>query len=317
MATTRIEKTPRRGAGERAPTFLDHFPQLLLAAYHHRYITPEQLQRLFPNTYATKSNTTAKRHLRTLEQLGYLKPRQLAKHTPKIYSPKPTKIHHLLRQYYPDTTFHQTREETTKDNNLDHELAITDIQIDIQRAAEQHPNLAILDQHRRYFHQPNHLTYQDGQGTARHLEPDLSILFHINKPDGPFPLLYFIEMDMGTETPTTVHQKLHTYSQWHTQHGAADLIDLYRQHGNADPKPAYRLLLVTRNQNSVTLDHSRAHLLYHEARTITDKYRHRIRLTTNQAITKARATNGILTNLIWYPPLAELTRPASLFHPAT
>lgn len=301
MATTRKE---RRAVN----------PDLLRALYECRYMTAAHVHRALPAQYQNKTERTARNHLNGLEQLGYLKPRQLAKDTPKIYSPKPTRFHHLLRQHYPDTTFHQTREETTKDDKLNHELAITDIQIDISRAADNHPNLTVLDQQRRYFHKPNRLTYQDEKGIDRHLEPDLGELLSITGPKTTFPLLHYIEMDMGNESPTVITKKIAAYPLWFEQTGEQYLLDLYRTHQSPNPRPAFRLLIVTRARRSNSRDLNRVNQIYHTAQQLPDQLRKQTFFSTNQAVLLARPHHAILTSPIWYPVLANRGKPRALFN---
>lgn len=142
-------------------------------------------------------------------------------------------------------------------------------------------------------------------------EPDLGVLLLIRGKDGFFPLLYFVEVDLGTETPTVFAKKLTDYDHWYKEVGDKYLAKLYRQYGYTIQNPSYRLLITTRARRDGGTDFDRLQRLYNQALPYPTDSRRRLAFTTDQAIEQARPINQILTAPIWSCPkhTAHLCRP--------
>jgi hypothetical protein len=195
-----------------------------------------------------------------------------------------------------------TRDETISPNLLPHEIELSRIQVDIYKSAHPHPHVVLPfgDFERRCKLPQNRLPYPTPGGT-RYYEPDLSFLPCFTRDGQQHYLWHVLEHDRGTEDGNEVADKMLALDAWFAARGGDDLIALYRQRGAADPKPAYRRLIVTqRAPHRDTSDTERlikvlTHLLFLPTQT-----RHNIFLTTSEQLAAARSDSQ-MAGAVWYP----------------
>ncbi len=190
------------------------------------------------------------------------------------------------------------REDARTPQNLMHELLLTDIQLAISLTAKVRPDLSIRFFERRYHVKGKQLLYS-AYGDRQALEPDLGFLLAIERNGQRHLLQHFVEFDRGTESPKVFRRKLEQYDAWFQSDGRDYLCDLYRRHGANDPKPHYRLLVVSRRRKG-TSDTDRLATLFTQSLNLPDATKNRIFFTSGDVLKNYEQDDQPLAAELWW-----------------
>jgi len=265
---------PDKQAGQ--AKILPHYPHVILYVYMSRYATVDHIQRRFSGTI--KSLRTAQYQLARLIDLGFLKTVEVTSTSPNfphVYVATGRGVSHVRKRFKVELT--EAREEATSLASITHELFLTAFELACWQTVKTRPDLSLKMTERRYFHQQRRLKYPVS-GRSQHLIPDAGFLLSVERGQGPLSLLHFFaELDNGTELPSVVLTKFRKYVAWtESEHGRNYLLDLYRRHGAAKPKPNYRLLVIARRRGQTGQDDRRVADLFTQALELPEAMRNRI-----------------------------------------
>lgn len=285
----------KSGPATRRHTFLAHYPQLLTLAYEWQYVDRDILQTVAPDLVS--SVRTLQDQLQALRRLDYLKaaPRGTT-YEPLLYSTT-AKTVELLREYHGQPDLPLTPDGTISPFLQQHARDVSWFQTHVHLAAQQRNDLTILWYERRYHHPARKLTYRARGGEEECLVPDLGFLAARRRPSGELKLaLYLVEVDRGTEKPSTLYRKIDRSNQWYEDTGRAWLRQLYTVGGADRPKATYHRLIVTQHRRTAA-DFDRLVTLYTQALKFPDETRRNLYFATARDIAVSRGSD----RPVWYP----------------
>lgn len=289
----------KRKTKEREPTELPHYPHVVAYVYMSRYATAAHIQRRFPAKF--KSDRTLRYQLRQLVRLGYLKLADVTSTSPNfphVYICTGKGLGFLRQKFKRELP--NAREEASTLPSILHELFLTEFELGCWATIQPRDDLTIRFTERRYHLKDKTLTFPR-HGKQQRLIPDAGFLLSVTRADQPpAHLLYFVEMDNGTERASVVLDKFRAYEAWaKSERGQQYLVDFYRRYGSEARNPNFRLLMITRHQGDAGDDHRLAEL-FTEALELSPAMRDRLWLTTVEATKAHAASEQPLAAPIWY-----------------
>ncbi len=250
MSVHTYRRSRRRAGKERA-----HFPAILGFVYRNRFAVASQIQRRFSNVL--RSDRTARRHLEELESLGLLAAapaRGVSPLFPKVYYVTGRGVRRLRESLAAqgkswqvvrvDRHGRHAQEGYSADRIL-HEILTTEFLLAVWQTVHGRADLELLSIQRRSL--AKHPTFRlSVNGRHTRLIPDAMFLF---RHTAGGMVCCFVEMDNGTMNRKKIRAKYARYLAWsQSAAGKQYLIDLYRRHGAAEPRPAFRLLIIARSR---------------------------------------------------------------------
>jgi len=286
-----------------------HFPAILGFVYRNRFAVSSQIQRRFATVL--KSDRTARRHLEELETLGYLgvaPTRGVGPLFPKVYFVTGRGVRRLReslaaqgKRWQPGQVDRRGRHrlEGFSAEHILHEILITEFLLEVIRTVDGRPDLELLTIQRRSL--ARHPAFRVGSGR---LVPDALFLFR-NRSGGMACGL--LEMDTGTMNSKQIVAKYSRYEAWaRSLAGQQYLVDLYRRHGAAAPRPAFRILFVVKDRSDARDDRRLAEV-WSASRAADQSLRNRLWFTTVSRLLAHQDTPLPLAARIWQRPTSALS----------
>jgi hypothetical protein len=228
----------------------DKYVKLVWAVYKHRYLTSEQVYRLFD---WIKSERTARHYVATAtanQLLARVPIRHAAVTCPAVYFATSKglsflKNHFAKRGIEIENYREDSRRAGKTFEGLIHDLLISEVQIDLGKTIAT-LGYRLQFSERRFHHPDKRLKFvvpsQSGNGTEQHIEPDAC--FGVSAGERYFPL-FMLELDAGTMPVSRIVKKLQRYGTWaDSADGASWLQATYANIGAKSPSTAFRLLIV-------------------------------------------------------------------------
>jgi hypothetical protein len=263
-----------------------HFAAILGFIVRNRFAIGSQIQRRFADRL--RSGRTTRRHLEEMESLGYLgvaPTRSTSPLFPKVFyvtgrgvkrlqqamtaqgkSWEPSRVdrrgQHRLQGYSSDKTLH--------------EVLTTEFLLALWQTMQHRPDLELLTVQRRSLvkHPAFHVTVGETRGR---LVPDAMFVF---RQKGGGMICSFLELDRGTMNRKQMRSKFRRYEAWSvSEAGQRYLVRLYEQHGAANPRPTFRVLLAVNDRAGID-GRRRLVALYRAALDLPSSLRDRLWFTT-------------------------------------
>lgn len=295
-----------RRAKVKRPVERRHFARILAFVHRNRFAVASQIQRRFADVL--RSDRTARRHLEEMEALGYLgvaPARGVSPLFPKVYYVTGRGVRRLRECLAAqgkswEATRVDRRGRHTREGygaeQLVHEILITEFLLSVWQIGESDPNVKVLAVQRRSLvkHPAFRFTIA---GKTTQLIPDAMFLCRHN-PGGM--ACYFVEMDTGSMNRKQLSEKLQRYAVWSESAGGQQyLTNLYDRHGATEPRPVFRLLIVTRDRTSGD-DQRRLAEVATVTSQLPQRIRNRIWLTTVARIHIHSSTvDNLLAPAVW------------------
>jgi hypothetical protein len=298
----------RRRSAKRCKKERAHFVAILGFVYRNRFAVASQIQRRFCNVL--QSARTTRRHLEELESLrflGVVPGRGVGPLFPKVYYVTGRGVRRLKesfakqgKSWQPSRIDRRGRDahEGYTAEQIVHELLITEFMLAVWQTIEGRSDLELLTAQRRSL--AKHSAFQVMMGT-RHTQliPDAMFLF---RHDNESMCCCFLELDNGTMNAKQIRAKFARYAAWSKSvPGQQYLIDLYKQCGAKEPRPTFRLLMVTRSRTGLN-DDGRLYELVTAAKGLTPQMRKRLWLTTVAALREQQKDGRQLEANVWHRP---------------
>jgi hypothetical protein len=176
-----------------------------------------------------------------------------------------------------------------------HEILATEFLLAVWQTIEGRPDLELLNVERRSLAKHPALRVVIDAKSVR-LIPDAQFLFRYK---GGGMCCCFLELDNGTMNAGQMAAKFARYATWsQSSQGRQYLVDLYRRFGAHEPKPMFRLLIVTRSRTGLDDDGRLASLLA-DANGAPVGLRERMWLTTVAALRKRQHDDRPLEASVW------------------
>ncbi len=296
-----FRRSKRKGKKERP-----HFSAILGFVYRNRFAVASQIQRRFCDIM--RSDRTARRHLEELEALGHLAvvPAQgVSPLFPKVYYVTGRGVQRLQESLAAHGRPWQAvrvdrRGRQTQDgyavNHIVHELLVTQFMLAVWQTVEGREDLELLTIQRRSL--SGHPAFRlVREGHRNRLVPDAMFLFR-HAAGGM--ACCFVEMDNGTMNKKKIRVKYSGYAAWaHSVAGQQYLMDLYRRHGAAEPRPTFRLLVVARGRTGQD-DHRRMLKFFRPITKLPASMQDRLWFTTVAALRNCQEDSLPLDAAIWH-----------------
>ena len=110
---------------------------------------------------------------------------------------------------------------------------------------------------------------------------------------------YFLEVDTGTMNQKQLRAKFQRYAAWANSHaGQQFLVDLYRRHGAANPRPLFWLLVVAKDR-TVADERGRQAEFKKIVESQPEALRKRVWLTTTARVRTRKDSDKVLVPSIW------------------
>jgi hypothetical protein len=293
-----------------------HFAAILGFVYRNRFAVASQIQRRFCNVL--QSARTTRRHLEELESLRFLGTalgRGIGPLFPKVYYVTGRGVRRLKeslakqgKAWQPSRIDRRGRnaKEGYTAEQIVHELLITEFMLAVWQTIEGRPDLELLSSQRRSL--AKHSAFQVVIGSqSTQVIPDAMFLFRHNKES---MCCCFLELDNGTMNAKQMKAKFARYAAWsQSSPGQQYLINLYKQYGAKEPRPKFRLLVVTRSRTGLD-DGGRLSELLTGANRLPPDLRKRIWLTTVAALREHQRDRHPLEANVWLR-LGDPDRPAA------
>lgn len=231
------------------PKQRSHFLPIVAYVYRNRFAIASQIQRRF--SHVLKSDRTTRRHLAELESLGYLAvvpTRGTSPLWPKTYFCTAKGARRLRRSLEsrgkPGNVIRVDRLRSngcTADHAL-HELLTTELLLSVWQCSQNNPGFEVLQTERRSIPSQSAFDIEARNGKTR-LEPDA---WFVSRHHGKGIMYWFCELDAGTMTKDQLKAKFWRYDRWtNSQCGRDFLVQVYQRHGAENPRPAFRIVLVS------------------------------------------------------------------------
>lgn len=243
-------RRPRRTQGKER----SHFLPILAFIYRNRYVLANQVQQRFSNIL--KSDRTARRHLGEMESLGYLNTvvtQSVGPLWPKVYHVTMRGAARLRKALVskgkPGHIIRLDRSRTAgySADHVVHEIWTTQFLLDVWQSVQTSDGLEILKMERRSV-AANAAFRVSVHGRMIRLIPDAMFLY---RQAGKGMMCCFVEIDTGTMSLKQIAAKFERYDAFvMSSAGKGYLTELYRQHGAAEPKVAFRLATVVSDRSS-------------------------------------------------------------------
>lgn len=288
------KRIPRRGKERR------HYAAILAFVYRNRFVTASQVQRRF--SQFLKSDRTARRHLAEMqESLGYLNlvptPSPL---WPKVYAISGcglNKLRQSLTKQGKATDSQAAISERRRLYSMQHvvhELFATEFLLSIWEAAQNSANIELLNIQRRSLvkHPAFQLPAMHGK-----LIPDGMFLVRCRSAG---MVCTFLEIDTGSMNRRQMEAKFRAYAVWgDSANGRNFLIDLYRRHGAANPRPIFRIAVACGGRVGVG-DRARMEVVQKCALKASERLQNRLWLTTATNLSRCISLKTVLQSSIWH-----------------
>ena len=283
-----------------------HFPAILGFVYRNRFAVTSQIQRRFSDTL--RSDRTARRHLEELEALGYLAiapARGVSPLFPKVYYVTGRGVRRLREsladQGKPwkavrvDRRGRNSQEGYSADRVI-HEILTTEFLLAVWQTVHSGTDLELLTiQRRSLVKHPAFRLAVSNRPTQ--LIPDAMFLF---RQSGGGMACCFVELDNGTMNAKQIRAKYARYAAWsHFPTGQQYLIDLYRRHGAAEPRPMFRLLIIARSRTGKD-DERRMTELMASAGKLPTAMQNRMWFTTVEELCRWQQHSLPLDEAVWH-----------------
>jgi len=296
-------RSVKRAKKERA-----HFAAILGFVYRNRFAVASQIQRRFCKVL--QSGRTTRRHLEELESLRFISTvpgRGVGPLFPKVYYVTGRGVRRLKESlakkgkvWQPGRIDRRGRDakEGYAAEQVVHELLITEFMLAVWQTIEGRPDLELLNVQRRSL--AKHSAFRVMIGTrSTQVIPDGMFLFRHNSES---MCCCFLELDNGTMNAKQIRAKFARYAAWsQSSSGQQYLINLYKQYGAKEPRPTFRLLMVTRSRTGLD-DAGRLSELLAAANRLPLELRKRIWLTTVAALREHQQDNRALEANVWLRP---------------
>lgn len=241
-----------------------HFIPVLAFVYRSRYVVASQVQRRFAS--AIKSDRTARRHLAEMQSLGWIdtvRTRSTSPLWPKVYhltGRGATRLRKALKAKGRDTHLIRNDRSRTNGHSADHvvhEVLTTEFLLSLQQSVDATDGVELLRTERRSL--AKHPSFRvKVKGRRTRLIPDA---MYLRREKGRGMICSFLEIDTGTMRREQIEAKFARYEAWDkSRAGNEYLLDLYRQYGSKNPKPAFRIALVVCGDPMIDEDHRLAAL---------------------------------------------------------
>ena len=303
LGTLLVPMHQYRRSRKKAGTERKHFLPILTFVYRNRFALASQIQQRFGR--ALRSDRTTRRHLAEMESLGYLSvvaTQSVSPLWPKVYYVTRRGAARLRKaladQGKPGYVIRLDRSRATgySADHVLHEVWITEFLLALWQTIQGRPDLELLTVQRRSLakHQAFQVTIH---GRRSRLVPDATFLF---RQAGRGMCCCFLELDNGTMNRKQIRAKYGRYAAWYQSAGGQGyLIDLYRHHGARDPRPTFRLLVVTRSRTGKN-DDRRMRELYAPIEKLPKVLQDRMWFTTVSHLSRLRDDPSPLEGAIWY-----------------
>jgi hypothetical protein len=283
-----------------------HFTPILSFVYRNRFVVCSQVQRRF--SAFLRSDRTARRHLAEMESLGFLatvRTRSTSPLFPKVYFVAARGLGKLKRALARTnkpgdiTRAERAVKRGYSADHVIHELLTTEFLLALWQTTEGHPEAELLTVQRRSLERhPAFRIVVVGRPTR--LKPDA--MFLVRQPGGM--ICCFLETDTGSMSSKQLETKFRGYAVWaESQEGGGYLMERYRQFGAADPKPAFRILVVTGDGSELRTGNRLAQVVK-AAQGMSSSMRNRLWLTSMASLRKHQFEKRPLTRPIWRMPWA-------------
>lgn len=296
---------------------IPQYVELASQVYHHRYLTSEQVARLFGI-----HPRTARYRLKQLfnhRHVGVLPVRHASPNSPHVYFVTGAGLTWLAKNRSGFDGFREdTRAAGKTYDAVMHELLSSEVQISLELTAAK-LGLETSYTERRYKNPDRQLRWLF-QGKEAVLEPDGGLLFANSNKRLP---LFFLEFDADTETDKTLAQKVVDYARWWwSLEGYKFLCDFYFKQGygvipvtNGDESPPIRLLFVLHRgpRLSTTAETIRLMKVLAKAKEQHESFRKMIWLTEASQIERVFKEGKDLTEPIWLRPFGDEGKRHALF----
>jgi hypothetical protein len=282
-----------------------HFARILAFVHRNRFAVASQIQRRFSDVL--RSDRTARRHLEQMEALGYLgvaPARGVGPLFPKVFYVTGCGVRKLSdslnkrgkpwQAVRVDRRGRQAGEGYSAEQII-HELMITEFLLGVWETGNRQPETKILAMERRSLMKHPAFSCAVGRQTTR-LKPDAMFLVR-HDPGGM--ICNFVEVDLGNMGKKQLRAKFKRYEAWSQSAGGQQyLIDLYKRHGAAEPRPIFRLLVIAKDRVQ-TDDRRRLVEIARSLKGLSDSLRNRIRMATVADLRSHQQRNGILATELW------------------
>ncbi|MHB9080378.1 MAG: replication-relaxation family protein [Pirellulaceae bacterium] len=272
--------TPRKSTERRlAP----HHPALLAFVHQHRFVTAEQLLRRYPEYLGTLR--TAQKHAKTLADRGLLARapvRAVLPTFPHVYFTTARgrnvigqAYHQRTGQAWPESRGEHYRQLRPYNiGHIEHELAITNLDLAVHHTAAARPDVTLANVQRRYHHEMS-CEWAGGQITV---QPDARYDLLHQREARTWLDICFVELDRGTSARGRWRQKLRHYDIWASSSaGARHLKQLCESYGDhTTRRPNFRLLVVAQARGGEGDDFHRLIVLLTECLELTPPMQARI-----------------------------------------
>lgn len=299
----RFRRRVRRKGRERR-----HYAAILAFVYRNRFVTASQVQRRF--SQFLKSDRTARRHLAEMqESLGYLNlvptPSPL---WPKVYAISGrgmNKLRQSLAKQGKATESHTAISERRRQYSMQHvvhELFVTEFMLSVWEAAQNSAIIELLNVQRRSL--VKHPAFQLPASRGR-LIPDGMFLVR-SRAAGM--ICTFLEIDTGSMNPRQMEEKFRAYADWSDSANGRDfLVDLYRRHGAANPRPTFRIAVACGGRVGVNVQ-SRMQALLKSGQKLSSVTRNRLWFTTTSELSCEPKRENLFAVPIWHRSQVEGAR---------
>lgn len=288
-----------------------HYPALIAFVWQHRYATLAQIHRRFSTII--KSRRTLSYQVRKLTAAGYLTHvpiRAVMPTHPFVYiaTNKGMRLVATAIESRTGRPWSEGRGEERRAGRgyglpfIQHELAITDVDIAMRELVENRADIQLVGHERRYHQPQKQLTYW--QGSVQHtLRPDAGYHLVHQRHGRRWLDVCFLEYDRGTMRPQRVGEKLVAYRRWsESSDGLMYLRGLNRTHyGRLTGRPTFRLLLVAQSRPGEGRDVTRLARLVDEAAAFPRLFLKRLWLIESEALHQTVDNQVGVGDRTWLP----------------
>ena len=296
-----MHRWKRRKRGKRRAVWRPHFLPILAFVYRNRFAVASQIQRRFAK--AMPSDRTARRQLAELEAAGCLSvadTRSTSPLFPKVFFVTGwgvRRIEESLRERgKPGACCRRDRRrpEAYSPDHVLHEILTTEFLLNVWQCCELNDQMELLTVQRRALERHKAFIVEDNWRRSR-LKPDAMFVYR----DTGGLTCCFLELDNGTMSLRKMRSKFTRYGDWaRSSRGIEYLRGLYGSLGAVDPKPKFRVLVVTRHRLAGA-DHRRLESLLNLTTKLESRVGRRFCFATVNRLAKISSATLLLRDASW------------------